>query len=290
MKIGFHVSISGSIDLAVDRAIALGCDTFQIFTRNPRGWRPRPLKAEEIEAFREKRSRVGLEPVYAHTPYLINLASPKEDVYEKSLEALKVDLKRCRALGVPYLVTHLGSHLGTGLELGVERLLRAINRALAEAGDGVVLLLENGAGSAHQIGSKLEDLRRIMERVEEPSQVAVCFDTCHAFAAGYELRNSQGLEKTLKAIEESIGFEKLRLVHLNDSRGGLGSGIDHHEHIGLGEIGEEGFRLILQSKLAELPLILETPIDSRRSDMENLRKVRELASKTSIPIELRIGR
>lgn len=278
MKIGFHVSISGSIDLAVDRAAALGCNTFQIFTRNPRGWRPRPLRAEEVEAFREKRSRAGLEPVYAHTPYLINLASPREEVYRRSLEALMIDLERCRALEVPYLVTHLGSHLGTGSDLGIERLLKAINRALEEAESEVVILLENGAGSAHQIGSKLEDLRMIMEMVERPSQVAVCLDTCHAFAAGYEFRNPQGLEKTLKTIEESIGFEKLRLVHLNDSRGGLGSGVDHHEHIGLGEIGEEGFRLILQSRLAESPMILETPMDNRRSDIENLRKVKELAS------------
>ncbi|MBS7637999.1 deoxyribonuclease IV [Candidatus Bathyarchaeota archaeon] len=278
MKIGFHVSISGSIDLAVDRAVALGCNTFQIFTRNPRGWRPRPLKAEEVEAFIEKKSRAGLEPVYAHTPYLINLASPRVEVYKRSLEALMIDLERCRALEIPYLVTHLGSHLGTGSGLGIERLIKAINRALAEAENEVIILLENGAGSAHQIGSKLEDLRMIMDMVERPSQVAVCLDTCHAFAAGYEFRTPLGLEKTLKTIEESIGFEKLRLVHLNDSRGGLGSGVDHHEHIGLGEIGEEGFQLILKSRLAESPMILETPMDNRRSDIENLRKVKELAS------------
>lgn len=279
MKIGFHVSISGSIDLAVDRALALGCNTFQIFTRNPRGWRARPLREEEVEAFREKRFRVGLEPVYAHTPYLINLASPRGEVYMRSIEALFVDIERCRSLEIPCLVTHLGSHPGSGFELGIERLLDAINKALARAEDAVMILLENGAGSAHQIGSNLEDLRRIMDGVERPSRVAVCLDTCHAFAAGYEFRTPQGLEKTLKAIEEIIGFEKLRLVHLNDSRGGLGSGVDHHEHIGLGEIGEEGFRLILRSRLAELPMILETPIDCRRSDIENLRKVRELASK-----------
>lgn len=283
MKIGFHVSISGSIDLAVDRALALGCNTFQIFTRNPRGWNPRPLKAGEAEAFREKRSKAGLEPVYAHTPYLINLASPREEIYRRSLEALMVDLDRCRILEIPYLVTHLGSHLGAGLETGVDRVLKALNIALAGAGDGVIILLENGAGSAHQIGSKLEDLRRIIEGVERPSQVAVCLDTCHAFAAGYEFRNPRGLERTLKAIEGSIGFERLRLLHLNDSRGGLGSGVDHHEHIGLGEIGEAGFRLILRSRLAESPMILETPIDERRSDIENLRKVRELASENPHP-------
>ncbi|MBS7652020.1 MAG: deoxyribonuclease IV [Candidatus Bathyarchaeia archaeon] len=281
MKIGFHVSISGSIDLAVDRAVALGCNTFQIFTRNPRGWRARPLREEEVKAFKEKRSMAGLEPAYAHTPYLINLASPREEVYTRSIEALMVDIERCRSLEVPYLVTHLGSHLGSGFELGVERLLEAINKSLARAGDAVMILLENGSGSAHQIGSNLEDLRRIIEGVDKPSQVAVCLDTCHAFAAGYEFRNPKGLEKTLKAIEDVIGFEKLRLIHLNDSRGGLGSGVDHHEHIGLGEIGEKGFSLILHSRLAELPMILETPMDGRRSDMENLRKVWELASKAS---------
>jgi deoxyribonuclease-4 len=278
MKIGFHVSISGSIDLSVDRALALGCNTFQIFTRNPRGWRPRPLRGEEVEAFREKRSRAGIEPVYAHTPYLINLASPREEVYRRSVEALIFDLERCRALEVHYLVTHLGSHLGSGSEHGIGRLLDAINEALEKAETDVTILLENGAGSAHQIGSNVEELGRIMDGVERPSRVAVCLDTCHAFAAGYEFRHPKGLEKTLEAVEGAIGFERLRLVHLNDSRGGLGSGVDHHEHIGLGEIGEEGFRLILQSRLAELPMILETPLDKRRSDIENLNKVRELAS------------
>lgn len=281
MKIGFHVSISGSIDLAVDRALALGCNTFQIFTRNPRGWSPRPLRAEEVEAFRRKRAGAGLEPVYAHTPYLINLASPREEVYRRSTEALMVDLERCRALEVRHLVTHLGSHLGSGTELGIERLLNAINNALEEAWDDVIILLENGAGSAHQIGSKMEELGWIMDGVERPSHVAVCLDTCHAFAAGYDFRDPRGLEETLEAVEEAIGFERLRLVHLNDSRGRLGSGVDHHEHIGLGEIGEEGFRLILQSRLAELPMILETPVDNRRSDMENLNRVRELASQGS---------
>ncbi len=278
MKIGFHVSISESIDLAVDRALSLGCDTFQIFTRNPRGWKPKPLGSGEVEAFREKRSRAGLEPVYAHTPYLVNLASPRREVYERSVEALKVDLERCRALEIPYLVTHLGSHLGSGLQLGLGRAIEAIDRALEWVGDGAVILLENGAGSAHQVGSSLEELKKILDGVRRPSQLGVCLDTCHTFAAGYELREPEGLEGTLESIEELIGFERLRLVHLNDSKGGLGSGVDRHEHIGLGEIGEEGFRLILRSRLAESPMILETPKDERMSDAENLKRVRILAS------------
>jgi len=280
LKLGLHVSISGSIDKAVDRAVKKGCNTFQIFTRNPRGWRSRDLTREEVEAFIEKVEKFKIEPVFGHMPYLPNLASPKDETYRRSVESLITELRRCVELKIPYLVTHLGSHLGAGMEIGFKRIIKAVNRALSEVEGNVMLLLENTAGTKNSIGGSFEDIRYIIERVDYPERVGVCFDTCHGFAAGYDLRTMESVESTIKMLDEVIGFERLKLVHLNDSKGGLNSRIDRHEHIGMGMIGEEGFRNILRSRLGQLPLILETPIDKRRSDVENLQKVRELAGET----------
>jgi len=280
LKLGLHVSISGSIDRAVDRAVEKGCNTFQIFTRNPRGWRSRDLTREEVEAFIEKVEKFKIEPVFGHMPYLPNLASPKDETYRRSVESLITELRRCVELKIPYLVTHLGSHLGAGMEIGFERIIKAVNRGLSEVEGNVMLLLENTAGTKNSMGGSFEDIRYIIERVDYPERVGVCFDTCHGFAAGYDLRTMESVESTIKMLDEVIGFERLKLVHLNDSKGGLNSRIDRHEHIGMGMIGEEGFRNILKSRLGQLPLILETPIDKRRSDVENLQKVRELAGET----------
>lgn len=278
VKLGFHVSISGTIDRAVDRALELDCDTFQIFTRNPRSWASRELKVGEAEAFREKRGRSGLDPVFGHMPYILNLASPDEGVYVRSVASLRVGLERCSALGIPMLVTHIGSHLGRGSELGVARVVGALDAVLEEDDSGVVILLENGSGSRNKVGSSFEELNRILETVTVSDRAAVCFDTCHAFAAGYELRSRDGLEGTLRSFDSVIGLDRIRLVHLNDSVGGFGTAIDHHEHIGLGEIGLEGFRNVMTSVLAELPMVMETPVDERRTNEENMRVARDLAA------------
>ena len=277
MKIGFHVSIVGKIDEAVDRAVELGCNTFQIFTRNPRSWKAEKLKPEEAETFIEKVEEFDMQPVFAHMPYLANLASAKQDIYLKSVETLKMELERCRVLKIPYLVTHLGSHLGAGKNEGFKRIIRAINEAYDSQGGDVMLLLENTAGTRNSMGGSFEDIRHIIDNLRSPELVGVCFDTAHGYAAGYDLRTPTAVEETIRRFDETIGLEKLHLVHLNDSRGGLGSHIDRHEHIGLGKIGEEGFKAILRSRLARVPLIMETPIDERRSDIENLLKVLELA-------------
>ncbi len=277
LRLGLHISISGTIDKSVDRAYEKGCNTFQIFTRNPRGWRSRELRKEEVEAFIEKVKAYGMDPVFGHMPYLPNLASPREDVYKKSVNSLISELNRCWKLKIPYLVTHLGSHLGAGKEEGFRRIINAINFAFSNDKGEVMLLLENTAGTKNSMGGAFEDIQYIIEHIEHADRVGVCFDTCHAFAAGYDLRTREALEETLKKFDEIIGFEKLKIVHLNDSKGDLGSRIDRHEHIGMGRIGEEGFKQILRSRLVEYPLILETPIDKRRSDVENLNKVRELA-------------
>jgi len=216
-------------------------------------------------------------PVFAHMPYLPNLASPRDEIYQKSVKTLSSELERCKQLTIPYLVTHLGSHLGAGMQKGFTRLIDGINQAFKGTSRDVMLLLENTAGTRNSMGSHLEDIQHIIELLSHPERVGVCFDTSHAFAAGYDLRTKEKVEVTVKEIDETIGFEKLKLVHLNDSKGDYNSHIDRHEHIGMGKIGEEGFRNILGSRLGELPLIMETPIDDRRSDVGNLQKVKDLA-------------
>jgi deoxyribonuclease-4 len=277
LKVGFHVSISGSIDLAVDRAVDLGCDTFQIFTRNPRQWHSSSISQEDAKAFSTKVDANNVGPVFAHMPYLPNLASPKEEIYEKSVKILTTELERCIQLNIPYLVTHLGSHRGEGKQIGLRLLINGINKSLSKVDADIMLLLENTAGTRNSMGGTFEDLQNIIEKVNDSERVGICFDTSHAFAAGYDLRTETAVEETIRKIDETFVFEKIKLVHLNDSKGDLNSCIDRHEHIGLGKIGDEGFRSLLASRFGELPIIMETPKDNRRSDVGNLNKVRELA-------------
>ena len=273
------MSISGTIDLAVDRARELGCDTFQIFTRNPRGWKYKKLKGEEVEEFKRKLASDELTPVVAHMPYLPNLSSPKKMIYNRSVRSLSAELNRCNVLGIQYLVTHLGSHMGEGQDLGLERITGAINSAVAENPNGVMLLLENTAGTKNSMGSSFDDLKKILKRVDDRGRVGICFDTAHAYAAGYDLHSPRGVEETLARFDAVLGFSILKVIHLNDSKGGLGSGRDRHEHIGMGYIGEKGFRAFLKHEIIRnLPLIMETPIDERRDELGNLRKVRELSA------------
>jgi len=277
MRLGLHLSIQGSIDRVVDRGLERGCNTFQMFSRNPRGWRSKKLSSLEVESFRRKRKESGIWPVVIHTPYLLNLASPREDVYSKSVAMLKDELQRASELGIPFVVMHLGSHLGYGKMGGFRRVVEAVNDCFSSVENDVFLLLENTAGTKNSMGSSFEDIEYILSRIEVGNRVGVCFDTSHAFAAGYDLVSWGAVKHTLERFDEVIGLDKLKIVHLNDSKGALGSRVDRHEHIGLGKIGEGGFRNILQSVLGQLPLILETPVDGRRSDMGNLEKVRELA-------------
>lgn len=278
MRIGLHVSIAGAIDQAVDRAVERGCDTFQIFTRNPRGWKCKPLKKAETLKFQEKLSKAGIRPVAGHMPYLPNLSSPKKGIYNRSVKALITELDRSGRLGLKYVVTHLGSHLGAGREIGLERILAACNKALSAVENDVLLLLENTAGQKHSMGDTFEDIQEIIRGIDQRSRVGVCFDTSHGFASGYELRTPEGLESTVSAFDQLIGLSQLKMVHLNDSKGDLGSHIDRHERIGLGKIGARGFSVILHHEaFRSLPLILETPIDNRRNDVDNLRRVRQLA-------------
>lgn len=277
VKVGVHVSIAGSLDLAVDRAKDTGCDVFQMFSRNPRGWGYKPLTDGDCALYKKKIATTGILPV-DHMPYLPNLASPKPEIWDKSVMTLTVELDRCGRLGIPYLVTHLGHHLGDGIAGGRARVIKAVNIALASSNNEVMLLLENTAGEKNSVGSSFEHIHAIIGGIEKQDRIGVCFDTCHAFAAGYELRTEAGLDSTLSQLDETVGLDRLKIIHVNDTKGDLGSGLDRHEHIGMGFIGEEGFRRILHNKVFfSLPLVCETPVDERRDDRGNIQKVRELA-------------
>lgn len=279
VNVGVHVSIAGSIARSVERAEAAGCDTFQIFTRNPRGWAFRDLDPAETELFRELISRSNLSPCVDHMPYLPNLATGKADFREKTIVTLTAELQRCGVLGIPYLVTHLGHHTGEDIRTGRGRVIEVINHCLAEADNTVTLLLENTAGEKNGVGSSFEDIAAVVEGIENTRRIGICFDTCHAFGAGYDLRTAEGIESTLARFDELLELRNCRIIHLNDSKGELGSGLDRHEHIGMGRIGEDGFRHILAEKFfRSRPLICETPVDSRRDDTGNIRVVRLLAS------------
>ncbi|RZN35656.1 MAG: deoxyribonuclease IV [Methanophagales archaeon ANME-1-THS] len=281
VRVGVHVSIAGSIDKAVDRAQALGCDTFQIFSRNPRGWKIKELTGHDTTGFIEKLKDSRIFPAVDHMPYLPNLAASADGVYTQSVAALIEELKRCDALHIPYLVTHLGSHRGFGKAEGFQRIIDAINHAFTEADNRVMLLLENTAGTKNSMGGTFEDIRWIMDHIERKERIGICFDTCHAFVAGYELRTEESLNAVMEHFDAVLGLDLLKLIHLNDATGDLDSRLDRHEHIGLGCIGEAGFRVILKDiRIRELPLILETPVDSRRGDKANIQKVRELAGQS----------
>jgi len=278
MRLGVHVSIAGSLDQAVDRAINLGCTTMQIFARNPRTWHVQALSPEIAGLFREKRQSIDISPVVIHTPYLVNLASFDKALFEKSVGALVEDIRRADALGIEYVVTHIGSARGHSLQKGMARVNSALDRILTATEDsGVVLLLENTAGHGQLIGGRIGHIGQLVRDAGSPPRLGFCLDTCHAFASGYELRTRAALDHLQNEIEREIGLERLKVIHLNDCKGAFGSHLDRHEHIGEGHIGLGGFATLLNHPLfAGLPWILETPKKSDMDDRRNLATILEL--------------
>lgn len=276
--VGIHVSISGKLDESVDRAMEIGCvGAFQIFTCSPRRWDASKLKSEQVEFFRKKTQRHGFQP-FAHMPYLPNLSSPDETFHSKSVEVLKREIERCEELGVQSLVLHFGSHMATSIEAGQKRIIQACNSALHETSkSSVKLLLENSAGVKNSTGSEFPFIKRIIDNTLDLDRIGVCFDTCHAFAAGYDLRSADAVKKTMLDFDDQIGLDKLFLIHLNDSKGNLGDGLDRHENIGDGKIGRAGMSAILNMKeLSHIPVVLETPIDKEGDDKRNVETVKKL--------------
>ncbi|MGC8809158.1 MAG: deoxyribonuclease IV [bacterium] len=276
VRLGVHVSIRGGLEKAVVRAKELGCTALQIFSRNPRGWQAAPLNTQGIINFGYLIAKEDIEPIIIHTPYLLNLASANEQIYKKSIAALTMDLHRARLLGANYVVTHIGSSKGQGAEIGLERVIQALKIAL-DPKSAVRLLLENGAGGGDEIGSSFEQIKLIMEEVKAGPRLGVCFDSCHAFVAGYDFRSKEKTNALAKEIERTIGLERISLLHINDAAGDLGSHLDRHEHIGKGKIGIRGFHnLLAHPSFRGIPIILETPKRDPQDDKRNLKKVREV--------------
>ena len=273
MQLGCHVSISGSIDKAIDNAVKRKCSAFQIFTRNPRGWNAKKLTDMDISNFKSKleSSQIDRYATCAHMPYLPNLSTPKNEGFEKSLKTLIDETERCAQLGIPYLVTHLGSHLGTGEEAGIKKLVEGLTKA-GQTKNDVIILLENTAGQKNSVGSDFKQLGEIFKQLKPEKKFGVCIDTCHAFVAGYDLRTAEKVKKTFKEFDKHVGIENLKILHLNDARGEIGCNLDRHYHLGLGGIGEEGITSVVKfANKKKIPIILETPIDDDRDDFENVK-------------------
>jgi len=271
------VSIGGKIYQAIDRAVERGCETMQIFSRSPRGWRVKPLVEEDVEEFKRRREASGITPLVVHIPYLINIASPDDEFFSKCVEAFIEDIKRADALGAEFFVTHIGNHKGAGIEVGIKRVAEALTRTFEEYEPRVEILLENTAGAGTELGGEFWQIARIIELTKGGERVGVCFDTCHAFVAGYDIAHPEGLEATFDEIDKLIGFQRVKVIHTNDSKGELGSHKDRHEHIGEGFIGNDGLRLIVNHpRLREHPFILETPVKSIEDDLRNLKAIRAL--------------
>ncbi|MFH1758368.1 MAG: deoxyribonuclease IV [Pseudomonadota bacterium] len=281
IRLGVHVSISGGMEKAVSRARELGCSAMQIFSRNPRGWKALPLSSRAIAAFQEAITPKDIDPIVVHTPYLLNLATPDEHLYQRSIAGLALDIKRAAQIGARYVVTHLGSAKERSKAFGQERVVKALQVVLRQEVP-VTLLLENSAGAGKGMGANLEELQKIIAGVETNERLGICFDSCHGYAAGYDLRTPDKVDLLAKEINRTMGRERLSLLHLNDCRGGLGSHSDRHEHVGEGKIGFSGFRNFLGHPFFQgIPMILETPKENPRDDLKNLSRIRRICRKIS---------
>ena len=278
-KIGVHTSIAGGLPCAIESAVAKGCDAFQIFARNPRGWLERPLTQDEVNKFRMARERAGLWPMAIHAVYLINLAAQDPIIQAKSREAFRQEIVRAVTLGADYLVVHPGNPRTAPADVGIVTAVESVREAARglKLNGEMTILIENTAGQGSAIGCNFEQVADIVAALDD-LPVGVCLDTAHTYAAGYDISTEAGLRATVRAINRSFGFDRIKLIHCNDSKAGLGSRVDRHQHIGLGQIGADAFRrLTRDSKFRRIPFILETPVDGERNDEWNIKQLRELS-------------
>lgn len=284
MLIGAHLSTEGGLHTAFDRAVEEGCDAFQIFTKNKGAWAAKPLTEEQIKTFRDRSAATGSKPVVAHAAYLINLASPTKELSEKSTEALRIEIERCEALGISGLVLHPGSHGSTSEEEGLKRAAVALDKVhRATKGFRTRILLETSAGQGSSICVSFASIGSLIGRTKDPERLGVCVDTCHIFAAGYELRNDEGYEKTRTELEEQVGCSRVLCIHINDSKKDFGTRVDRHEHIGKGFIGEDGLRRVLNDpRLAHAIFVFELPPEDGMV-RKNLAALRALVKRRRAP-------
>lgn len=274
INVGAHVSVSGGAEKAIDRQEDIGGSCGQIFAGSPRTWSVSEYSDEEASSFVKACEDSGQNPYVIHSTYLVNLATPKDDLLEKSIDCLQKELDAAEDLGVKYVVFHPGAHTGSGRDNGIETIVSAVDQL--EIPDDVVLLFENTAGKGTTLGKSFGELRQMVEGTEQEN-VGVCIDTCHAHAAGYELREKEGFADFIQEIEEDLGLENVEVLHLNDSKDEKGSEKDNHEHIGEGNIGEKGFKNVVNCEDFEsLPMILETPTSENKGYKENIEKIKRL--------------
>jgi deoxyribonuclease IV len=289
--VGVHTSIAGGLPRSVVLAEAKGCDALQIFSRNPRGWADRALGDEETREFRAARERAGLWPLVVHSAYLINLAAQDPLIQERSRIAFREEIERCLKIGADFLVVHPGNPKTVPADVGIvtaSESIRAAARGLklqgaakdrARAGreNELSILIENTAGQGSSIGCSFEQVADLLALLDG-LPAGVCLDTAHTFASGYDISTEPGFKATVRAINNTLGFDRIRVIHCNDSKAALGSRVDRHQHIGLGHIGEQAFRRLTQNlKFRRIPFILETPTDDERGDEWNMKRLRELS-------------
>ncbi|MCE7736028.1 MAG: deoxyribonuclease IV [Candidatus Heimdallarchaeota archaeon] len=280
MSIGFHLSIKKGIPYLPIQANKLEYTNFQFFTRSSRSWKYKVLSSEKANEFKENCTSLGFKTKVIHLPYLPNFATNDPEIRTKSLDSLIEEVKRADLLDVNFLVIHIGSHKGIGLTKGIKLVADAVNHGLEESSQ-VKILLETSAGYKNSVGSKFEELESIIEEINIKSRVGICFDTCHVFAAGYDLRTETSVDDVLNEFDSKVGLTKLKLIHLNDSKGLLGGGLDRHENIGRGNIGLSGFEALLTDKrIYNKPIILETPNTDIYGDKDNFDLVNKIVSKT----------
>ena len=279
MLIGAHLSTSGGVDKSFDRAVKLDCTAFQIFTKSNRQWKAKDLKPEEIERYHQKQADTGISPVVCHASYLLNLGTPDDALWNRSIDALVVELERCEALKIPHLVLHPGAHVKSGPEAGIARVaqgLDTVHQQLPNIGTQVAVEITAGQGTA--LGRTFEEIAAILDATQQSERLAVCFDTCHALAAGYEFRTPDSYNTMIDEFDRVIGLDRLKVIHVNDSLKDVGSHVDRHTHIGEGCIGLEPFGYFLNdSRLEKVPFLLETPVDDDPGDNErNLAALKSL--------------
>lgn len=277
MRFGFHISIAGGFPKILKRAEIRGCETIQFFSRNPRGWKYDPLDQNDVKAFREAIQASTLFPIFLHLPYLPNIASKKSKFYSRSIDSIVTDLGRAEQLAVPYLIIHIGHRMDASEEEAIESVSGAINQVFDGVRNSIILLLENTAGQGSEIGYEFSQIKKIIEGIDAKERIGICLDVAHAYEAGYDLSNREGIDRTLESFDQMIGLKRLHLLHLNDSKTPLGSRKDRHWHIGEGYIGLEGFRyLINHPQLKHLPGIMETPRNDTVEDLKNMKVIRSL--------------
>jgi len=277
MQLGAHVSTSGGIHTAIDRIEAMGGDCVQIFTQSPRAWRPTNHDPADFERCKERRAEAGIGDVVCHAVYLINLASPNDELYEKSVAALENTVDVASSIEADGVVFHVGSHQGAGFEVSLKRVVPAVRKALKRCSETTWLLIENTAGTGDTIGRSIDELAALYDALDAHERLGICLDTCHLYASGYDVTNREELDRLLGEVDQRIGLERLRALHVNDSKTPLGSNRDRHDNIGEGLIGEELGVFLSHPKLQGLPAYLEVPgTDGHGPDAEQVRKLKEL--------------